>query len=61
MKPLVEHKPLSATKVLKRAEIHLRTINIQDNLQHQKMDLSVRRLYLKHTFHSVAVLLVSEV
>ena len=35
-KPAAEHKPLSGTNLLKRAELQLRAVKVQDDLQRQK-------------------------
>ena len=47
-KPRVEHKPVNGADDLKRAELQLRAINIQDELQTSKMNLhgyTVHQLY----------------
>jgi hypothetical protein len=36
-KPAAEHKPLSGANLLKGAEIQLRAVKVQDDLQHKKM------------------------
>jgi hypothetical protein len=50
-----------STKDLNGAKLQLGKIHVKDNLQHEKLDSSMRRFYLERTLHSVALLQVREV
>jgi AraC-like DNA-binding protein len=49
-KPAAEHKPLSGTNLLKRADLKLRAVKVQDDLQHKKMRKNVQKI--RKVFHS---------
>jgi len=34
---------MSGTNILKRAELHMRTMNVQDELQHKKMKKTLKK------------------